>query len=73
MICFEMTEEETIQSKKWFFERTGFPSVIGVIDGTHMNIIIRPTENEHLFFNRKDNHSLNAMVVIIFIIFFYGS
>ena len=72
MICFEMTEEEKIQSKKWFFERTGFPSVIGAIDGTHINII-RPTENEHLFFNRKGNHSLNVMVVIIFINFFYGS
>ena len=39
LINLEMTGEEKLQSKKWFFERSGFPSVIGAIDGTHINII----------------------------------
>ena len=36
--------------------------VIGCIDGTHIGLQ-KPTENEHMFFNRKGFHSLNAMVV----------
>lgn len=57
-----MTEEEKKAAKKHFFEKSGIPGVIGVVDGTHIQII-RPNKNEHLFFNRKLKHSINAMVV----------
>ncbi|XP_018376734.1 PREDICTED: putative nuclease HARBI1, partial [Trachymyrmex cornetzi] len=46
-----------------FFENTGFPGVIGAIDGTHIAIFPPQTEREHLFINRKQYHSLNVMIV----------
>lgn len=48
-----------------FFEKTGFPGVIGAIDGTHIAIFPPESEREHLFINRKLYHSLNVMIVII--------
>lgn len=63
-IKIERTELETIEAKKWFYNRTGFPGVIGAIDGTHISVV-RPIKDEHLFFNRKGSHSINVMVVII--------
>lgn len=50
------------RTKTHFYEKFGFPGVIGCIDGTHI-MILRPTENEHIFFNRKGRHSINAMII----------
>jgi len=61
-ITFVMTEAEKRRIKHNFFEKCGIPGVIGAIDGTHIQMV-RPTVNEHLFFNRKLKHSINAMVV----------
>lgn len=41
-------------------------AVIGCVDGTHL-FFQRPTKDEAIYFNRKGKHSLNAMVVSIFI------
>ena len=38
-----------------------FPSVIGVIDGTHMRILA-PKEEEWSFVNRKNEHTMNVQV-----------
>lgn len=51
-----------------FFEKTGFPGVIGAIDGTHIAIFPPKIEREHLFINRKLYHSLNVMIVRIKIV-----
>lgn len=48
--------------KRRFYERFNIPSVIGCIDGTHV-AIIRPSENEERFFNRKHFHSRNVMII----------
>lgn len=40
----------------------GFPGVVGVIDGAHIRIIA-PTEDEDIFVNRKQYHSINAQIV----------
>lgn len=58
-IKMERTEFETIAAKKWFYNGTGLPGVIGSIHGTHINVI-RPTKDEHLFLNRKGSHSINV-------------
>lgn len=50
------------ETKEYFFNRFKIPGVIGLIDGTHIPLI-RPVENEHMFFNRKGYHSLNSMIV----------
>ncbi|XP_055605090.1 putative nuclease HARBI1 [Uranotaenia lowii] len=38
------------------------PGVVGCIDSTHIPIL-RPTKDEHMYFNRKGFHSINAMIV----------
>ncbi|XP_055903578.1 putative nuclease HARBI1 [Eupeodes corollae] len=63
-ISFSSTEEEKTASKQHFYEKFGFPGIIGCVDGTHIKII-RPVVNEHLYFNRKGDHSINAMIVSI--------
>lgn len=45
-----------------FSRVSGFPRVIGAIDGTHIPIKA-PIENEHIYVNRKGFHSLNLQVV----------
>lgn len=54
--------EEQISFKQIFFKKTKFPGVIGCVDCTHVNIIA-PQENEHLYVDRKGNHSLNVQLV----------
>lgn len=61
-INFNLTEVEKRKSKQYFYTKFGFPGIVGLIDGTHIQIV-RPTKDEHLFFNRKMKHSINAMVV----------
>lgn len=65
-IHFKMTDAEKTKSKQHFYGKYGFPGIIGCVDGTHV-AIIRPTDNEHHFFNRKGWHSINAMVVSLFL------
>ena len=36
--------------------------VIGCIDGTHFGLL-RPSKNEHIYYNKKGFHSLNSMIV----------
>jgi len=48
-----------------FANYSGFPGVIGAIDGTHI-AIKRPRQDEHIYVNRKGFHSLNVQVVCDF-------
>lgn len=63
-----MKPTEFKETKKHFFEKFKIPGVVGCIDGTHIPIL-RPTKDEHMFFNRKGFHSINAMIVNISSIF----
>lgn len=62
IIKFPSDEQEINAIKLGFYEKTGFPGVIGCIDGTHISII-PPAHDKHLFYNRKGFHSLNVMLV----------
>ncbi|XP_055589422.1 putative nuclease HARBI1 [Uranotaenia lowii] len=57
----EDTEKNAI--KLGFFQKTGFPGVIGCVDGTHIKIIKPSPDIQHLYYNRKGYHSLNVMIV----------
>lgn len=59
-IFWPSNEELKINMQK-FYEVAGFPRVVGAIDGTHIPII-SPAENEHLYVNRKNFHSVNVQV-----------
>jgi hypothetical protein len=45
-----------------FFEKFNFPGVIGLIDCTHV-AIVPPSEDEHLYVNRKHYHSINVQLI----------
>lgn len=67
-IVLESSEEKRKEARRYFHKKSGIPGVIGAVDGTHIQII-RPAINEHLYFNRKLKHSINAMAVGIILIF----
>ena len=58
----EMSEDETIECKRFFYERTGFPGIIGCVDGTHIKMIGPCKSSQHLYYNRKGFFSINAMI-----------
>ncbi|KAL0870255.1 hypothetical protein ABMA27_005287 [Loxostege sticticalis] len=61
-IKFPTTQEQREVVSRKFMDKFGFPGVLGCVDGTHMSII-RPSEFEEAYFNRKQYHSLNAMMI----------
>lgn len=64
------TAEEKRKIVQALYVRHGFPGVMGCIDGTHVRIIA-PTENKHLYYNRKGNYSLNVMLVSFYRCWFF--
>ena len=48
--------------KTGFFEKGGFPGVIGCIDGTHVRVAA-PSEDEPSYVNRKGYHSINTQAI----------
>ncbi|XP_017463614.1 PREDICTED: putative nuclease HARBI1 [Rhagoletis zephyria] len=56
-----MTVQEKRESKNHFYSKFGLPGIIGAVDGTHILTIW--IKDEHLFFNRKLKHSINAMAI----------
>ncbi|CAG4996114.1 unnamed protein product [Parnassius apollo] len=61
-IRFPQTRQERDAIKRRFYEKFNIPAVLGCIDGTHISIV-RPTENEERFFNRKHFHSRNVLII----------
>lgn len=49
-----------------FMDKFSFPGIIGCIDGTHV-ALIRPRDHEETYFNRKNYHSLNVLIVSTYI------
>lgn len=56
------SREERDQIKRGFFDLAGMPNVIGAIDCTHVPLC-PPSEQEHIYRNRKAYHSLNIQVI----------
>ncbi|CAG5000667.1 unnamed protein product [Parnassius apollo] len=52
------TREINLEIKRRF----RLPGIVGCIDCTHV-AIVKPPDEEHLFFNRKGYHSLNVQIV----------
>ncbi|XP_058819571.1 putative nuclease HARBI1 [Topomyia yanbarensis] len=62
-IKFPTDEAERDEIKMAFYEKTGFPGIIGCVDGTHVKIVAPNSNIQHLYYNRKGFHSLNVMLV----------
>ncbi|XP_054746643.1 putative nuclease HARBI1 [Anastrepha obliqua] len=61
-IQFPVTAEEKSKIATAFYIKHKIPSVVGCVDGTNVKIIA-PSENSHLYYNRKGYYSLNVMLV----------
>ncbi|XP_060597844.1 putative nuclease HARBI1 [Ruditapes philippinarum] len=55
---------DTSQNKSSFYRVSGFPNVIGCIDGTHVQIIKPGGERQRAYINRKRFPSINVMGVV---------
>ena len=61
-IKWPSTEAEIVQTKRGFYDKGGFPGVIGCVDGKHIKIQ-GPTENENDYVNRNGFHSINVQAI----------
>lgn len=52
---------------------TGYPNVIGLIDGTHVPLTALPKEVENGYLNHKGFHSINTQIVskVQFLIYYH--
>jgi hypothetical protein len=57
MIQFKTSTADMITVAKGFQDKTGFPGVIGAIDGTHIEIT-GPSENRSSYVNRKGYYTI---------------
>ncbi|CAG4927986.1 unnamed protein product [Colias eurytheme] len=62
-IKFPASHLERDQIKNRFYTLYGFPGVIGSIDGCHFKIFKPKNDVEHLYFCRKNYHSINVQMV----------
>ena len=58
-IKWPQTPEKLNSIKNGFYQKAGFPNVVGCIDGTHVPIQA-PVDDEPSFVNRKGFHSINV-------------
>ena len=55
--------ENSEATKQHFFERFRIPDVVGVIDGTHVQITAPVGDDERVYVNRLSYHSINVQAV----------
>uniref|UniRef100_A0AAZ1XDW7 Putative nuclease HARBI1 n=1 Tax=Oreochromis aureus TaxID=47969 RepID=A0AAZ1XDW7_OREAU len=61
-VSFPLDARTLHTHKRAFMDIAGFPGVVGVIDGTHVRIIA-PSEDEAVFVNKRNFHSINVQIV----------
>lgn len=62
-IRFPQTDAEIDETKRLFQARHGFPDIIGVLDGTHLEMSGCNRHEEIPLVNRHHTHSVNAQIV----------
>ena len=55
--------EEMAKTALEFYQMSGFPGVIGVVDGTHVRIQRPSEEEERAYINRHHHHSINVQAI----------
>ena len=61
-VRFPTDVEEIKKNNQYFYEQHKIPNVVGLVDGTHMQII-GPKDNEDVYVNRCNYHSLNIQII----------
>ncbi|KAI1699192.1 helix-turn-helix of DDE superfamily endonuclease domain-containing protein [Ditylenchus destructor] len=64
-IRFPMNQEAVKANAQFFRAQSGFPSVNGIVDGTHIRIQAPRLQIERDFVNRKNFHSVNVQVFFL--------
>lgn len=72
-ITFPSTDEERANVRRAFYEKFGFPSIAGVIDGTHILIEKPFVDDWFSYLNRKSKFSLNVQIVSYFNFYYIDS
>ena len=62
-VKFSTTPQEIMHNQCQFYSGYNIPNVVGLIDGTHIQIIAPPV-NEDAYVNRLQYHSINCQVVV---------
>ena len=62
-IKFPTSQNQIIHNQNKFFSQHRIPNIVGLIDGTRVQIIA-PTENEDAYVNRLQYHSINCQIVV---------
>ncbi|XP_038057592.1 putative nuclease HARBI1 [Patiria miniata] len=63
-IRFPVDIQDVMKTKQGFFDKAGFPGVVGAIDCTHVRLYGAPLgDDEPLYVNRKGYHSINVQAV----------
>ncbi|XP_042900078.1 putative nuclease HARBI1 [Parasteatoda tepidariorum] len=62
-IKFPSTDQEKRNTRMKFFEASGFPRLLGIIDGTHIPIQRPPSDDWFMYINRKSIFSINVQLV----------
>jgi hypothetical protein len=62
-IKFPTDQQEIRKEQQIFFQKAGFPKVIGLIDGTHVRVI-PSSEDEDSYVNRKGYHSVKVQATV---------
>lgn len=60
---FQLRKQKSLAVQRDFYLTAKFPGVIGAIDGTHIRVL-KPSECENDYFNRKFFPSLNVQVIV---------
>ena len=61
-IKWPSSAREKLEIKEGFYQKGGFPNVVGCFDGTHIRIQA-PSADENDFVNRKGFHSINVQAI----------
>ncbi|XP_046345474.2 putative nuclease HARBI1 isoform X1 [Haliotis rufescens] len=61
-VTFPVQPQEIRRHQQRFYQTANFPGIVGVIDGTHIQIQA-PSVNEKEFVNRHNYHSVNTQIV----------
>ena len=64
-IKFPTTQDKILHNEQHFFRTLKLPNIVGLIDGTQVQIIA-PREQEEIYVNHQNYHSINVQVVCDF-------
>ena len=64
-IKFPTTQDKMLHNEQHFFRTSKLPNIVGLIAGTQVQIIA-PREQEEIYVNRQNYHSINVQVVCDF-------